>query len=158
MFDPRIAVLTLAVSGAGALAFGAYRVHAHGGFRGSHGRGDHAMAHKFVDFAIGEKLHEIGATPAQKQKVNEIKERLMKSGRALHESHPPVREEVLALLEKDSLDASQLKALAHARAEEIMRFADEAADALAELHGVLTPEQRKQLLADAREHMARHGR
>jgi len=42
------------------------------------------------------------------------------------------------------------------RTEALTRFADEVADAVVELHGILTPEQRKQLLADAREHMARH--
>jgi len=51
-----------------------------------------------------------------------------------------------------------VKALVHERTEALTRFADEAADALVELHGAFTPDQRKQLLADAREHMARHRR
>lgn len=149
MLDPRIALLTAAVSGAGLLGFGAYRVHAHGGFR------DHAIAHRFLDFMVNEKLDEISATPAQKQKVNEIKERLVRSGHALREARGPMRDEIMSLLEKDRLDAAELKALVHARADEMTRFADEAAEAVAELHAVLTPEQRKQLLDDARQHLSR---
>ena len=153
MFDPRIAVLALAVSGAGALGFGAYRVHAHGGFRGHR---DPALMHKFIDFTISEKLDAIGASDAQKQKVREIKDRLIKDGHALRESQGSLHEQLLGLLEKDEVDATQLKSMVRERTEAFSRFADEAADALVELHGVFTPEQRRQLLADAREHAARH--
>lgn len=156
MFDPKIALLMGAVSGASLLGFGAFRVQAHGGFRGLHGRGDHAMVHRFVDFAVDEKLDEIGATEAQKLKVKEIKDRLLKSAHALRESHGPVRDEILALVEKDTLEPGELKAVVHARAQAMVKLADEAAEAVAELHAVLTPEQRQQLLASAREHMAGH--
>ncbi len=155
MFDPRIAVLALAVSGAGALGFGAWRTHAHGGFRG-HGFGGPAMMHKFLDFAVNEKLDEIGANEAQKQKVLEIKDRLVKSVHAFRDGRGPLHDELLALVEKDNLEPGELKAAVHARAQEMVKLADEAAEAVSELHGVLTPEQRKQLLADAREHIARH--
>jgi Spy/CpxP family protein refolding chaperone len=153
MFDPRIALLALAVSGAGALGFGAYRVHAHGGFRGYR---DHAMMHKFIDFTISEKLDAIGASDAQKQKVREIKDRLVKDGHALREAHGSLHEQLLGLLEKDEVDAAQLKSAVRERTEAFSRFAEEAADALVELHSVFTPEQRRQLLADAREHRERH--
>jgi Spy/CpxP family protein refolding chaperone len=153
MFDPRIAVLALAVSGVGALGFGAYRVHAYGGFRGHR---DHAMMHKFIDFTISEKLDAIGASDAQKQKVREIKDRLVKDGQALREAHGSLHEQVLGLLEKDEVDAAQLKSMVKERTEAFSRFAEEAADALVELHGVFTPEQRRQLLAEAREHRERH--
>jgi hypothetical protein len=51
-----------------------------------------------------------------------------------------------------------VKALVRPRIDAFAQFADEAADAVAELHGVLTPDQRRKLLAEAREHAARHGR
>lgn len=154
MFDPRIAVLAAAVSGAGLVGVGAYS-YAHGGFRGPR---DPAMLHRFIDFVVDEKLTEVGATEAQKQKVKEIKARLVKDGHALREGQEPLREQVLSLLEKDQVDEAQLKALVRARTEELARFAEEAAEALVELHGVFTPEQRQQLLAQAREHMARRHR
>lgn len=156
MIDPRIAVLAAAVSGAGLLGLGAWQVHAHGG--GFRGFRHHALGHKFLDFVVSEKLEEIGATEAQKQKITEIKERLMKSGHALREGREPLGREVFTLLEKDRLEAAEIKALVHARAEEVTRFADEVAEGLAELHGLLTPEQRRTLLAEAREHLAGHRR
>jgi Spy/CpxP family protein refolding chaperone len=153
MFDPRIAVLAFAVSGAGLLGFGAYQAHAHGGFRGHR---DPALMHKFIEFVISEKLDAIGASDAQKQKVREIKGRLVKDGHALHESKGTLHDELLGLLEEDEVDAARLKSAVKERTEAFSRFADEAASALVELHGVFTPEQRKQLLAEVRAHHARH--
>jgi Spy/CpxP family protein refolding chaperone len=153
MLDPRITVLAIAVSGAGALGVGAWTAYAHGGFRGHR---DPALMHRFIDFALDEKLDAIGATEAQKQKVREIKDRLVKDGHPLRESHLAFRDDVLKLLEQDNLDPAQVKGLVRERTEAFTRFADEVADAVVELHGILTPEQRKQLLADAREHMSSH--
>ena len=110
-----------------------------------------------MDFVVNEKLDEIGATEPQRQKVREIKDRLLKDAKALHQDHPALHQELLSLLEQDNPDPARLKALVHERTEALTRFADEAADAAIELHGVLTPEQRKKVLAMAREHMeARH--
>lgn len=155
MVSTKIAVLALAVGGAGALGVGAWQAQAHGGFPG-HGR--HKMFHKFVDFAVSEKLDEIGATAAQKDKVRAIKERLVKGGESLHRDKEAFRRELLALLEQDNPDAAQVKALARERIEAFSQFADEAADALVELHGVFTPEQRRRLMTELREHMERHHR
>jgi Spy/CpxP family protein refolding chaperone len=145
----------LALAGTGLMSAGAWGVYAHGGFRG---HGDHALMHKFVEFAVNEKLDEVGATEAQKQKVLEIKDRLMKDGHPLREGHRELREKLFALLEQDNMDPAQVKALVREHTEALTRFADEAASALVELHGVFTPEQRRQLLADAREAAARHRR
>lgn len=157
MFDPRMAVLALGIAGAGVFGFDALRAQAHGGgFRGF-GRGDHPMMHKFLDFAVDQKLDEIGATDVQKEKVRAVKDRLLKSAHALRETREPMREEIVALLQKDSLEPGELKAAVHARAESFVKLADEAADAVAELHGILTPEQRAQLLKDLSEHhQSRH--
>jgi Spy/CpxP family protein refolding chaperone len=155
MIDAKMAVLALATSGAGIFSIGAWRAHAHGGFGGHR---DHAMMRKFVDFAVNEKLDEIGATEAQKQKIREVKDRLMKDGRALRESHAALREGVLTLLAQENPDAAQLKALIRERTDAVSHFGDEVADALVDLHATLTPEQRQKLLAGAREHLAEHRR
>jgi Spy/CpxP family protein refolding chaperone len=149
MIDAKLALLALTTSGVGIFGLGAWKVHAQGGLGGHR---DPVMIHKFVDFAVNEKLDEIGATEAQKQKVREVKERLMKDGRALHESRTDLREKVLALLAQDNPDPAQLKALIRERTAALSRFGDEAADALVEIHATLTPEQRQKLLAGAREH------
>src|SRR5262245_22671681 len=160
MIDPRVTLLALAVSGTSVLGLGAWTAYAHGGFRGGfHGHGhDSAMVHRFVDFALNEKLDEINATDAQRKKVGEIKERLMKDGHALHEDKAAFHAELLKLLDQDDVDPIALKTMVRQRTEAFTRFVDEATDAVVELHSVFTPEQRKQLLADLREHAERHGR
>ena len=149
MIGTKMAVVALALGGVGILGAGALHAHARGGFFGHR---DAAMRRKFIDFMVNEKLDAIGATDAQKQKVREIKDRLVKDGQALHPDHEALHQELLSLLEQDNPDAARLKALVHERTEAITRFADEAVDAAIELHGVLTPEQRKKLLAAAKEH------
>jgi periplasmic protein CpxP/Spy len=150
MIYTKTAVLALALGGAGIVGAGALHYQAHGGLGGHR---DPAMMQKFIDFTVNEKLDEIGATEAQKQKVREIKDRLVKDGKALHQDHAALHQELLGLLEQDNPDPARLKALVHERTDAITRFADEAADAAIELHGVFTPEQRKKLLADLKEHM-----
>ena len=154
MIDAKLAVLALATGGAGLVSVGAWRVHAHGGFAGHR---NPALMRKFVDFAVNEKLDEIGATAAQKQKVREVKDRLLKDGRALHESHEALRGKVLALLAQDNPDPAELKAVIRERTEAVSRFGDEAAAALLEVHAVLTPEQRQKLLAAVPEHLGEGG-
>jgi Spy/CpxP family protein refolding chaperone len=155
----KIAMLAFATGGAGLLGLGAWTVHERGGFHG-HGGGAHAaMVHKFIDFAVSEKLDEIGANAEQRQKVQEVKDRLLKQGHALREGKHALREELMTLLAEDNPDPARVKALVRQRTDAFARFADEATDALLELHGTFTPAQRAQLLADAREHMeARHRR
>jgi len=62
---------------------------------GAHGHRDHALMSRFVEFAIDEKLKELNATDAQKQKVLEVKERLMREGKALHEDHGALHDQLL---------------------------------------------------------------
>jgi Spy/CpxP family protein refolding chaperone len=153
----KLAIAALvAVAGAGALGLGAYRAYAHGGF-GGHGR-HHAMFARFIDFAVNEKLDEIQATPAQRQRVLELKDRLVAQGKALHEEKGELREQVLALLSEDELDEARVRGLVKERTEALTRFVDGAADAVIELHKTLTPEQRQKLLAELREHLAERGR
>lgn len=153
MIGTKMAVLALAVGGVGVLGAGALHAHA----RGMSGHRDHAMRRKFIDFMVNEKLDALGATDAQKQKVREIKDRLLEDAQALHPDRALFRREILALLEQDNPDPARLKALVHERTLALTRFADEAVDAAVELHGVLTPEQRQKLRAEVPEHMeARH--
>jgi periplasmic protein CpxP/Spy len=155
MIGTKAVLLALAVGGASLLGLGAYRVSADGGFPG-HRRGNHKMMLKFVEYAMNEKLDAVGATEAQKQKVRAIKDRLVKEGETLHGDRDEFRKELLALLEQENPDPARVKALAHQRIELFSRFADNAADAVVELHGVFTPDQRQKLIAELREHMDRH--
>jgi periplasmic protein CpxP/Spy len=152
MIEIKTALLALTVAATGMAGVGAWRAHAfHGGWGGHR---HHALMGRFVDFAIDEKLREIGATDTQKQKVHEVKERLMRQGKALHEDHAVFHDELLGLLSRDELDPATLRALVKARTDAVVRLADDATDAVVELHSAFTPEQRTRLLAGLREHMA----
>jgi Spy/CpxP family protein refolding chaperone len=153
MITAKMMVFGAALAGvAGAGGVGAGAMHAHGGFRG-HGR-DPEMVHKFVEFALNQKLDAIDATPEQRQKVRELSDRLHQQGKALRAGKQDLRDQMLALLAQDEPDATRVRALVHGRIQEFTRFADDATDGLLELHRVLTPEQRAQLLAHARAHHA----
>jgi Spy/CpxP family protein refolding chaperone len=160
MIDAKVLILAVAAGGAGLAGLGTYAAYAHGGLAG-HGRfagHRHEMAHKFIEFVVNEKLDQVGATDAQKEKVRAVRERLMAQGKALHGDKEALHRELLSILEQDNPDPARIKALAHERIAALSRFADDAADALVEVHGVLTPEQRQKLLADLRTHMERHRR
>jgi Spy/CpxP family protein refolding chaperone len=155
----KIAMLAFATGSASLLGLGAWTMHERGGFCGRHGGGAHAeLVHRFIDFAVTEKLDEIDATAEQRQKVQEVKDRLLKEGHALREGKQELREELMALLAQDNPDPARVRALVRQRTDAFVRFADDATDALLELHGTFTPAQRAQLLADAREHMEGRGR
>jgi Spy/CpxP family protein refolding chaperone len=154
----KIAMLAFATGSASLLGLGAWTVHERGGFCGRHRGADPEMVHKFVDFVVTQKLDEVDATAEQRQKVQEIKDRLIKEGHALKEGKEDLRAQLLEQLSQDNPDPARVKALVRQRMNEFSAFADDATDALLELHGTFTPAQRAQLLADAREHMARHGR
>jgi periplasmic protein CpxP/Spy len=137
------------VAGVGGLGASAWR--AHGGFGGH--RHDPEMMHRFVQFAVNEKLDEVDATPEQRQKVKEVTGRLLQEAKALHQAKADLHDQMAELLAQDQPDAARAKALVQARVQEFSRFADDATDALLELHRTFTPEQRAKLLA---EHNARH--
>ena len=156
MIDLKLGLLALAAVGAtGVLGAGALRAHGHGGFPG---HGSHAMMEKFIDFTLNEKLDEIQASEVQKQKVREIKDRLVLEGKALHDDRDGFRQQIVSLLAQDEPDTARVRALVQQRTEAFTHFADDATDAVLELHGVLTPEQRKKLLADLQAHLESHGR
>jgi Spy/CpxP family protein refolding chaperone len=154
----KIAMVALATGSASLLGVGTWAMHERGGFCGRHGSARSEMVHKFIDFAVSEKLDEIDATAEQRQKVQEIKDRLIKEGHALREGKDDLRAQLLEQLAQDNPDRARVKTLVRERMNAFSAFADDATEALLELHATFTPAQRAQLLADAREHAARHGR
>jgi Spy/CpxP family protein refolding chaperone len=152
MITAKLMVLGAALAGAagvGGLGVGAWR--AHRGF-GGHGH-DPEMVRRFVQFVVDEKLDAVDATPEQRQKVEEVTGRLLQEAHALRKAKAELHDQMSELLAQDQPDPARAKALVQARVQELSRFADDATDALLELHRTFTPEQRAKLLA---EHSARH--
>ena len=96
-----------------------------------------------LDFA----LWKIGATAEQKARILALKDRLMPDLLSLRESHEATAREAAALWSAPSLDASALDELVDRRAEELRAVAHRLAQGAAELHAILTPEQRQRLAA-----------
>ena len=114
------------------------------------------MMEKFLEWRINEKLVEVKATDAQKQQVTAIEQDLVQQGHALRKGNRDFRKAILAELQKDSPDPAQIHALVNARAETLKAFADKVADGVLQVHGILTADQRAQLLKGFNDHLARH--
>ena len=96
----KIAMLAFATGSASLLGLGAWTVHEHGGLHGHRfGAFRAEMVHKFIDFAVSEKLDEIDATAEQRQKVQEVDDIVPKSKAAVarrQASSPPTPSPKLA--------------------------------------------------------------
>ncbi|MFY2561747.1 Spy/CpxP family protein refolding chaperone [Corallococcus terminator] len=122
-------------------------------FRGGH----HGWGHnperikQMVSWKLNDKLDDIDATDAQRQSINAVKDRLFDEGAKLAQEQHAVRSDVVTQLESDKPDAQKLHALVDERIDAMRAFAHQATDAALEVHGTLTPEQRKELATEFRE-------
>ena len=131
-----------------------------GAFRGGHGHGGHdpeKMA-QMVTQRLDRILGEIEATPEQRQKITAVKDRLLEQGKALYDERRGMMQDLLAQWRAPSIDAAAVHAKIDARAEAMKGFAHQAADGLAEVHGILTPEQREEIAAKWEQRMERRGK
>jgi Spy/CpxP family protein refolding chaperone len=147
----------LAVAGLGGVTLLAAAGFGHrGGFCGAHG--DPARMERMLGAHLDEVLDELEATPAQREKIAAVKDRLLAKGRALHEERGGAMTELLAQWESPTPDRARVNAIVDERAAGMQAFAHEVADAMVEVHAVLTPEQRAQVAERWRERAERHER
>ena len=135
-------ILALVVLAGGALALTAFR-----------GHGDPARMDRFITHRLDDMLDDVHATDAQRQQITAIKDKLVAEGKALHAGHTDLRKELLAQWQADQPDAAKVHALVDGRAAEMKKFADDVADALLQVHGILTPDQRAQVAKKMQRHM-----
>ncbi|MBJ6759435.1 periplasmic heavy metal sensor [Myxococcaceae bacterium JPH2] len=122
--------------------------------RGGHpgwGRDPERMR-QMVTWRLNDKLDDLNATPAQRQSIGAIKDRVFDDGKQLMEDQRAVRDEVVTQLESDAPDAQKLHALVDARIDAMRAFAHRITDAALEVHRTLTPAQRQELASEYREH------
>ena len=98
-------------------------------------------------------LDTVQATDAQRQQITAIKDKVLADGKALRAAHQGSRQQLLALWKSDQPDAAQVHALVDARADSMKKFADEVADAMLQVHGILTPDQRAKIGDQIQQHM-----
>lgn len=118
-----------------------------GGCRGhgaGHGR-DPAEVASFVSARVEDALDDLDATPDQRTRIHAVKDRLLSAGQEARGGHREAREALLAEWKSASPDAQKLHELVDARIEAMRAFAHQAVDGAAEVHGVLTPEQREKV-------------
>ncbi|WP_163995449.1 Spy/CpxP family protein refolding chaperone [Pyxidicoccus caerfyrddinensis] len=121
-------------------------------FRGGHGWGHNPERIKqMVTWRLNDKLEDLDATDAQRQSINAVKDRLFDDGVQLMEEQHSARDEAFAQLASDAPDAQKLHSLVDARIDAMRAFAHKMTDAALEVHGTLTPEQRKELATEFRE-------
>lgn len=134
-------VLALAALGLGAVTLTAARAHR-----------DPARMEQMLTKRVQKMLDEVKATDAQRQQILAIKDKLVADGKALHQSRADTRQKLLALWQSDSPDKAQVHALVDGRADAMKTFADEVADAVLQVHDILTPAQR----ATVAQHLQQH--
>jgi Spy/CpxP family protein refolding chaperone len=114
-------------------------------------------AYELVSTRVDHALGEIDADDSQRDQVHAIKDRLFESARGVREQGRDTRVEVLEQFGKEKPDAERVHALIDERLEAHRKLMHQLADGMIELHGVLTPEQRNELLSRVEERMASRG-
>jgi protein CpxP len=114
------------------------------GFRGCGHRPSHdpAQMAAHVTARLDSTLDDLEATPAQRQQIQAIKDRLLASAQTLHATRQADRAAALAEWDAASPDRAKIHALVDQRADALRAMAHQAVDAIADAHDVLTPEQR----------------
>jgi len=141
MMKKLASVLAIVAIGLGALTLTAFRHHR-----------DPAKMEQMFTKRVNKMLDEVQATPAQRQQILAIKDKLVADGKALHATHADTRKKLLALWQSDQPDAAQVHALVDGRADAMKGFADEVADAMLQVHGILTPAQRATISKHLQQH------
>ncbi|HSB62297.1 MAG TPA: periplasmic heavy metal sensor [Vicinamibacteria bacterium] len=131
-------------AGAGAVAYGT-----HAGMR-------HGIMKRMIAAGLDEALDQAQVTPQQRATIHAARDRVFASLEGVHADRRQHLEEVLGLFEAEQVDAARVEAL-HREAEaarERMRAVIH--EAIVEVHGVLTPAQRKTLADHVRAHRFSH--
>lgn len=148
-----ITLAGVAAVAVGYLALTGFRGPGHG--LGGHGCGAHrdpARMERMISSHLDDVLDDLSATPEQRTQIAAVKDRLLAEGKALRASKPELHKDLLAQWESPNPDVSRLHALIDERGDAMQGFAHKVADGLAEVHAILTPEQRAQLAKKARRH------
>jgi Spy/CpxP family protein refolding chaperone len=124
----------------------------HGGGCG-HGPHSPAEISSFVTGRLDSALDDLAATPAQRDQIHAIKDKLLADGLQLRSDGQAARDEVLAQWKSETPDRAKLHALVDQRVEAYRAFAHEAVDAGVDVHGILTPDQRAKVTSKIESHM-----
>ena len=117
-------------------------------------RGHHGDPTRFITNRVEDLLDSVQATDAQRQQILAIKDKLVADLKNLRASHADLHKELLAQWQSDQPDAARVHAIVDERATAMKAFADEFADAMLQVHAILTPDQRAKVTAKIQRHHA----
>lgn len=99
-------------------------------------------AERFITWRVNEALDDLDATDEQRSRILGIKDRVVVDGKEVFKGHAETRTELRAQWAEDKPDAARVHAIIDERADAMRGFAHKFADAVLEVHAILTPEQR----------------
>jgi Spy/CpxP family protein refolding chaperone len=128
-----------------------------GGFAASRmGHGGPERAYEHISKRVNALLDEVKATDEQRARVNQIKDQLLKEGVQVKQSERQLMQELLSKWDASQVDAAEVHTLIDQRVEGHRAFAQKMADALIQIHDILTPDQRAQLKQELQSHFKSH--
>lgn len=118
------------------------------------GRGE-TMMRRVATAMLGEALDEVRAAPEQRAAIHASADRVFAVLEDHHRRRAARMEELLTVFEGEAVDGDRLLALRRGIEAEHATIADALGQALVEVHGALTAEQRKLLAEHVRAHRHR---
>jgi periplasmic protein CpxP/Spy len=107
---------------------------------------------------VNHLLDEVGATPEQRQTINQVKDDALAKLQQKRQQHPNEHAYWMKMLTADQVDVNALNAAADQRAQEMAATAKEIIiPALVKVHDTLTPAQRQKLADIVKSHHPQGG-
>jgi Spy/CpxP family protein refolding chaperone len=122
----------------------------------AHGGGRHAFMKRMVVAAIDDALDEAKVTAEQRTAIYEIRDRTFAAVEQARVSRHAHLEEGLRLFEADQVDPAQVEAFHREGDAARAQMREALHQAIVDVHGVLTPVQRRAIADYVRQHRMRH--
>ena len=102
--------------------------------------------HKGAEFMVDYVSEVLDLTDVQRENMDQIKEDFMAKAEEMHADKEAMKADILAQMEKQEMDANELKQIADRHRARMDEFIDMGIDRLVEFHKTLTPEQKAKLV------------
>jgi Spy/CpxP family protein refolding chaperone len=124
------------------------------GCRGHHfGKPSPERIYKMLSWHVDDALDALEVDSVQRGRIKAIQDRLFGEWRAMHDKSKTHKKDLLSQWRSDNPDPAAFRAHAAEHADQMRALGQKVADAVVELHGVLTPEQRGRVADLIEEHL-----
>jgi Spy/CpxP family protein refolding chaperone len=115
------------------------------------------MIHDFINYRIDREFEALALSAEQKAQIDVLRQKIWSELETAHETRLMDKQEIFNELAKATPDAAYIKTLIDKKIDNVQNVAYDIVDLILEVHQVLTPEQRTQLLTRIEELHAQHG-